>query len=98
MLLGGGLGFVLLAVTGLLLVFATGIVNPLREITSYVEKISLGELRIEIPDTTRKDEIGKLTEAMQRLVFSLQLVAKKLRDAKALKTKMIKSGALKKAS
>ena len=98
MLLGGGLGFVVLVMTILLLVFARGIVNPLREATGYVEKISLGEFTIEIPDTKRKDEIGRLIEALQRLVFSLQLVAKKLRDAKALKTKMIKSGAIKKAS
>lgn len=97
-LLAGGLVATLVIMTILLLAIAKSIVRPLHEAISYVEKISLGEFNVEIPDSSRRDEIGKLTEALQKLVFSLQLVAKKLRDAKALKTKMIKSGVLKKAS
>ena len=95
-LLAGGLAVTLVIVTILLLVFAGGIVKPLRETISYVEKISLGEFNVEIPDSSRRDEIGKLTEALQKLVFSLQLVAKKLRDAKA--AKVARAKALKKAS
>ncbi|UCH40461.1 MAG: cache and HAMP domain-containing protein, partial [Gammaproteobacteria bacterium] len=94
----GGLAVMLVVLVLLLLNFTNAIARPLRELTSYVEKISLGEFNIEIPDSRRKDEVGNLTEGLQRLVFSLQLVAKKLREAKALKTKLLKAKSLKKAS
>lgn len=84
-MLAAGLAGALLLVTLLLWTFANSIARPVRELTSQVERISLGEFSIEIPDTRRKDEVGKLIEAMQRLVFSLQLVSKKLREAKAFK-------------
>ena len=80
-----GLAVTLVILTVLLVVFATTIVRPVRELISQVERISLGEFSIDIPDPGRRDEIGKLIEAMQRLVFSLQLVSKKLRQAKAFK-------------
>jgi|GEM_PF-3156926 len=80
-----GLAVTLVILTVLLVVFATTIVRPVRELISQVERISLGEFSIDIPDPRRRDEIGKLIEAMQRLVFSLQLVSKKLRQAKAFK-------------
>jgi methyl-accepting chemotaxis protein len=84
-LLIAGLAVTVVLVSVLLWLFANTLTRPLRELTSQVERISLGEFNIEIPDTRRKDEIGKLIEAMQRLVFSLQLVSKKLRQAKAFK-------------
>ena len=80
-----GLAVTLVILIALLVVFANTIVRPVGELISQVERISLGEFNIEIPDPRRKDEIGKLIEAMQRLVFSLQLVSKKLRQAKAFK-------------
>ncbi|MGD8839395.1 MAG: cache and HAMP domain-containing protein [Gammaproteobacteria bacterium] len=80
-----GLTVTLVILTVLLVVFANSIVKPVRELVSQVERISLGEFNIDIPDPRRRDEIGKLIEAMQRLVFSLQLVSKKLRQAKAFK-------------
>ena len=97
-ILGGGLGASLVILLLLLVKFARGTSQPLRELAGYVEKLSLGEFNIEIPDSDRRDEIGNLTGALQRHVFSLQLVAKKLRDAKALKTKIMKTKAMKKAS
>jgi len=84
MLIAGGAGTLLLVLV-LLWTFANSITRPVRELTSQVERISLGEFNIEIPDTRRKDEVGSLIGAMQRLVFSLQLVSKKLRQAKAFK-------------
>ena len=84
-MLAGGLAITLVVMIVLLFVFANSIVKPVRELTSQVERISLGEFSIDIPDPGRRDEIGKLIEAMQRLVFSLQLVSKKLRQAKAFK-------------
>ena len=85
MILIGGAVLTLVLVIALLWPFANSLSRPVRELTTQVERISLGEFSIEIPDTRRKDEIGKLIEAMQRLVFSLQLVSKKLRQAKAFK-------------
>ena len=84
-LLAAGLGATLLVLIVLLLGFASSLSRPLRELTSRVEILSLGKFNSEIPDTRRKDEIGKLIEAFQKLTFSLQLAAKKLREAKAMK-------------
>lgn len=85
MLLAAGIGVTLLVLMILMLSFANGLVKPLRELTSRVEILSLGKFNSEIPDTRRRDEIGKLIEAFQRLTFSLQMAAKKLREAKAMK-------------
>ena len=85
MILIGGAVLTVILVLALLWKFGNSLSRPVRELTSQVERISLGEFSIEIPDTRRKDEIGKLIEAMQRLVFSLQLVSRKLRQAKAFK-------------
>ena len=97
-ILAGGLGVTVVILLLLLLKFAKSTALPLRDLTAQLEKISLGEFNIEIPDSGRKDEIGNLTDALQRLVFSLQMVSKKLREAKALKTKIMKAKAMKKAS
>lgn len=83
--LAAGIGATLLLLMILMLRFANHVIKPVRELTSRVELLSLGKFSTEIPDAQRKDEIGKLFDAFQRLVFSLQLVAKKLRQAKAMK-------------
>ncbi len=85
LLLAAGLGVTLLVLAMLMLSFASSVVKPLRELTSRVEILSLGKFNSEIPDTRRRDEIGKLIEAFQKLTFSLQMAAKKLREAKAMK-------------
>lgn len=84
-LLTSGLAATLVLLALLLASFANGLVKPLRELTSRVEMLSLGKFGTEIPDVRRRDEIGKLIEAFQNLVFSLQLAAKKLREAKAMR-------------
>ena len=93
-----GLAVTLVVVMLLSLMFANALVKPIREMTAQVERISHGEFNIEIPDTRRKDEIGHLIQALQGLAFSLQLVAKKLRQAKMLKAKIMRAKAMKKAS
>ena len=80
-----GLAGALFILMVLLLMFANTIVRPVREMTSQLERISRGEFGIDIPDIGRKDEIGKLNGALQQLGFSLKIVAKKLREAKAQK-------------
>lgn len=96
MLIAGLLG-TLVVVMILSLIFANAIVKPIRALTSQLERISLGEFSIEIPDSRRRDEIGKLNQALQGLVFSLQLVSKKLRQAKMLKAKILRAKAMRKA-
>jgi len=85
LILLAGLVGVLLVLAILAMMFAKRLVRPINAMVSQVERISRGEFDIEIPDAERKDEIGKLVVALQQLVFSLQLVAKKLRQFKALK-------------
>ena len=84
-LLAAGLAATLMLLALLVTSFANGLVKPLRELTSRVEMLSLGKFGTEIPEVRRRDEIGKLVEAFHNLVFSLQLAAKKLREAKAMK-------------
>ncbi len=84
-LLAAGLAATLVVLALVLLSFANSVVKPLRELTSRVEMLSLGKFSTDIPEVRRGDEIGKLVEAFQNLVFSLQLAAKKLREAKAMK-------------
>ena len=75
-----------LVATGILAwYFARSLGRPLRAMALQLRKISLGEFSIEISDMRRKDEIGDLNVALQRLVFSLRMVSKKLRQAKAYK-------------
>ena len=64
---------------------ARSLAMPLRVMASQLGRISLGEFSIEIAELRRKDELGQLNLALQRLVFSLRMVSKKLRQARALK-------------
>ena len=84
-MLAAGLAAAVMVLTLLLLSFANSVAKPMRELTSRVEMLSLGKFSTDIPEVRRRDEIGKLIEAFQNLVFSLQLAAKKLREAKAMK-------------
>ncbi len=83
-LVAGLLGTLVLVLI-LALIFANAIVNPLRKLTTQMEKISLGDFNVDIADTRRKDEIGKLIQAFQRLVVSLKIAMKQLQQAKAAK-------------
>ena len=84
-ILVGGLVATLVLVVVLSLVFAARIVNPIRHLTSQMEKISLGDFDVDIADTKRKDEVGKLIQAFQRLVVSLKIAMKQLEQAKTFK-------------
>lgn len=63
--------------------FSNRIVDPIRKLTLQMEKISLGDFDITVGDTERKDEIGKLIQAFQRIVVSLQIAMKQLRTKRA---------------
>ena len=92
----GGLLATLVALTLLLLRFGAGLARPLQEVIARVKQLGHGEFNLDIPDSTRKDEIGQLNRALQRLSLNLQQVSRKLLEARALKTRLLKSGILKK--
>jgi methyl-accepting chemotaxis protein len=75
--------YLLLAVTvALVLVvawlLARSLVSPIRELTNAADRMSLGELNVEIKTSTR-DEIGQLAEAIRRMQDSLRLSIERLR-------------------
>ena len=84
-LLIAALALVVIVLGALSWYVARSLAMPLRVMASQLGKISLGEFSIEIAELRRKDELGQLNLALQRLVFSLRLVSKKLRQARALK-------------
>lgn len=64
----------------LLIAFLAGrsIVKPINELTEIAERMSMGELSIEIK-VTSKDEIGQLAEAIRRMQTSLSMAIERLR-------------------
>ncbi len=65
-------------ITAILLavVFANFIVNPIKNLTNQMEKVSLGNLDTKIDNAERKDEIGQLVQAFLRIVTSLKIAMK----------------------
>lgn len=64
------------ALVGLL--FARAITNPIVQLTHVAERVSLGELDVQI-SIRRKDEIGDLADALGRMQASLQAAIERLR-------------------
>ena len=78
--------YLLLAVTvGVVLVvawfLARSLVRPIKELTNAADRMSLGELNVEIK-TAARDEIGQLAEAIGRMQDSLRLSIERLRRRK----------------
>ena len=78
--------YLLLAVTvGIVLVvawfLARSLVRPIKELTNAADRMSLGELNVEIK-TSARDEIGQLAEAISRMQDSLRLSIERLRRRK----------------
>jgi methyl-accepting chemotaxis protein len=57
---------------------ARTLTNPIVHLTQVADRISLGELDMEI-GLDRKDEIGELAEALSRMQASLQATMERLR-------------------
>jgi two-component system sensor histidine kinase/response regulator len=55
------------------LFLGNSITRPIKELTVMADLISQGKMDLEIMDESRKDEIGVLTKAFNRLVISLKL-------------------------
>jgi methyl-accepting chemotaxis protein len=60
---------------------ARSLVRPIRKLTEAADRMSLGDLNVEIKAKSR-DEIGKLTEAVARMQDSLRLSIERLRRRK----------------
>ena len=76
------LGLTLAAAALFSLFFSNLIVRPIRKLTEQMEQVSLGRFDVEITGTGRTDEIGKLIQAFQRMVVSLQIAMKQIKQAK----------------
>lgn len=65
---------VVLAISVLIGLFlGNSITRPINELTVMADEISQGRMDLDILEETRKDEIGVLTRAFNRLVMSLKL-------------------------
>jgi len=73
--LGAVLIFVIAPLTWLLV---RGIIGPVKELTDVANTYSLGNLDLKIPAKERKDEIGDLAMAIDRLGTSIKLAMKRL--------------------
>jgi methyl-accepting chemotaxis protein len=56
----------------LIIYLTVNIAMPIRKISGIAEKISEGELTIEISDTQRKDEVGVLIKTFSRMIIYLK--------------------------
>ena len=76
--------FILLAITLVVVVavavlLAGRLATPIRNLTSIADEISKGKLGAKIAESSRRDEIGALARAIERMGVSLQLAFDKLR-------------------
>ena len=73
-----GMVVLLLLVAALVFAYGRNLTNRITRLSEVVDRISLGELEIEIK-TAAKDEIGQLAEAISRMQDSLRLSIERLR-------------------
>ncbi len=72
-------------VTSLVLYFVLNrlLLKPLVALTKSADKLSLGELNVEINGTERNDEIGLMATAIERMKASITFAIKKLKKEQA---------------
>ncbi|MFC4100108.1 sensor histidine kinase [Paenibacillus xanthanilyticus] len=66
------LGVVLAAGSGLFLFVSGRLVGPIRSMTAAATRMSEGDLRIRLPDTRSKDELGDLSRAFNHMAGQLE--------------------------
>jgi methyl-accepting chemotaxis protein len=59
-------------------VFAPGLSRPLVQLTTIADDMSRGHFDHEVPGTNRRDEIGALSRAVERMTRSLRLAMERL--------------------
>ena len=73
------LGMTFLAVLCVAFLLASRLSTPIRNLTLIADEISRGNLKAEIFETSRNDEIGALARAIERMGVSLQMAFDRLR-------------------
>ncbi|WP_136807820.1 cache domain-containing protein [Desulfosediminicola flagellatus] len=73
------LGVTLIMVVLIAFLLAQRLSTPIRNLTSIAEQISRGNLNAVIQEVNRKDEIGALARAIERMGVSLQMAFDRLR-------------------
>lgn len=71
---GTAVAFLLAALMGWLI--ARSVTRPLRDLTQVAERVTLGDLDVQVPQQLRDDEIGLLAKAFDRMMQSLRGMAK----------------------
>jgi len=72
---------VMQAVVGVFAYFMSkSISNPIFDISKVVQKISEGDLTVEIPKSSSKDELGKLTNSFGHMIENLRKIVREVRD------------------
>ena len=79
---GGTAAGVLLAIA-LAVAIAQTITRPLRHLADVADRISMGEMEVEI-DVNQNDEIGKLAESLRLMQTSLRSAIERLRTRKVV--------------
>ena len=78
---GAALGIVLLALALAVFISAT-ITRPLKHLAEVADRMSLGELDVEI-DVEGRNEVGQLAESLRRMQASLRSAIERLRQRRA---------------
>ena len=68
----------LVIVVPLVLLLTMTITKPLRELTEVADRYSKGQLNLKVPGMDRRDEIGNLAHALERLGISIQKAMERL--------------------
>jgi predicted Zn finger-like uncharacterized protein len=76
------LGGTILLVGLIVLIYAHRLTGKIKSLTDIAERISIGDLGIEI-ETQSRDEIGELAEAISRMQDSIRLSIERLRHRRA---------------
>jgi HAMP domain-containing protein len=76
------LGGTILLIGLIVLIYAHRLTGKIKSLTDIAERISIGDLGIEI-ETQSRDEIGELAEAISRMQDSIRLSIERLRRRKA---------------
>ncbi|MCP4747493.1 MAG: HAMP domain-containing protein [Desulfobacteraceae bacterium] len=72
-----GVWFVVLVIAIIIgFLVGNGITKPINELTYAAERISKGEIDLELRTANRNDEIGNLTKAFKRMATSLKIAMK----------------------
>lgn len=76
-LMAGGLLLTLIVALVLSFTFAGTIVNPIKELTSWMDRVSHGEIEVKAAGANRKDEIGEMVRSFNLLIKSLKVLIRK---------------------